>query len=81
MLDILDTPEHTTLERAREAVRFGGINLENIVRYLKSGSPDDRLAQADYYRKLTRKARNEKILGATSLIIIILALATPWFIL
>lgn len=54
MFSILDLPQFTTLERAREAVRFGGINMDEIVQYLQSGKDTDRLAQADYYRKRTR---------------------------
>lgn len=79
MFSILDMPEHTTLERAREAIRFGGINLDEVVRYLEGGTPSDRLAQAEYYSKMDRKVRRDKILalslcGAIVVIAIILTM-------
>ena len=70
MFSILDMPEHTTLERAREAIRFGGINLSEVVRYLEGGSPSDRLAQAEYYKGVARKARVQKWLWRLSLVLL-----------
>lgn len=63
MFSILDMPYVVTLEQAREAIRFGGINLEEVVDYLDNGSPHDRLAQADYYRVQAHKATVQKWLG------------------
>jgi len=73
MFSVLDMPEHTTLEKAREAIRFGGINLDEVVRYLEGGSISDRLAQAEYYQTQARKAASEKWLRRFAITILALA--------
>ena len=73
MFSILDMPYVTTLEQAREAIRFGGINLSEVVDYLDNGSVHDRLAQAGYYKAQTRKAEAEKWLGRFALTLLALA--------
>lgn len=71
MFSILDMPYVTTLEQAREAIRFGGINLSDVVDYLDNGSVHDRLAQASYYRAEARKAESEKWLWRMSVVILV----------
>ncbi len=70
MFSILDSPEHTTLERAREAIRFGGINLDEVVRYLREGNADDRLAQANYYREVIHRAKVRRVCETIALILL-----------
>ena len=73
MFSVLDMPEHTTLEKAREAIRFGGINLDEVVRYLEGGSISDRLAQAEYYQDMARRAKVRKVLENGALVLLALA--------